>query len=211
MRKIRQVANHLNFRMAWDGQIIVHNGAADPVNWNAKSFANERGIVTGRPDFNPTRYEFVAELHSSLSKIRCQNARAHVHAEVDELFLCALRSIFGKGSEQTGLAFNENDACLGWVDMAKILCQCVAGNFCDRAGHFYTGWSATDDDKRHGPLARSFIVGFLRGFECHENPPPEFNRVFKTLQSWSQFFPVIMSEVGVPGASREDQIIVVEF
>ena len=88
--------------------------------------------------------------------------------------------------------------------MTKIFRQRVTGDFCDRSRHFHTGRSATDDDKGHRRFACLFIVDFLRVFECHQNPTPKFNRVFKTLQSWSQLFPIIMSEVGMTSASREN-------
>ena len=91
MRKIRQITNHLDFRVPGNRKIIIHNDAAGPVSWCAESFPNERRIIAGRPNFHTARNKFIADLHASFSEICCPRAYAHFHAQIRELFPRALR------------------------------------------------------------------------------------------------------------------------
>src|SRR6478735_12639104 len=38
MREICQVANHLHFRMSWNGEVVIHNNSANTVNRRDKGF-----------------------------------------------------------------------------------------------------------------------------------------------------------------------------
>ena len=91
MRKIRQIANHLHFRVPRNRKIVVHSNAADPVNRCAQSFPNERRVVAGGPDLDTARNKFIANLHASFSEIRCPCAWAHFYTELHQLFPRALR------------------------------------------------------------------------------------------------------------------------
>ena len=52
MRKIRQIANHLDFRVPGNRKVVVHNDAADPVSRHAERFANERRDYSRPPKFS---------------------------------------------------------------------------------------------------------------------------------------------------------------
>src|SRR5437773_6007803 len=54
-------------------------------------------------------------------------------------------------------------------------------------------------------LARRFVFNFFRVFEGQKNPPAKLNRVFKTLQSRREFFPLVMPEVGMPSTGRSEE------
>ena len=87
----------------------------------------------------------------------------------------------------------------------------MAGDFCDCSGQFNTGRSTADDHEVHRRPARFFIVDLFRIFKRHKNPAAQLNRVLEALQSRGQFLPLAMSKIGMSGASRENQIIVIDL
>ena len=100
MRKIRQIADHLHFRVTRNRKVLVHDDAASPVSRYAESFSDERRIVARRPNFHAAGNELVANLDAGLSEICCPRICAHFHAEVSQLFARALRQIRRISSQQ---------------------------------------------------------------------------------------------------------------
>src|SRR5438552_18869519 len=80
MRKIGEVTNDLHFRMSRNGEVVVHNNSANAVNLYAERLPDERGNITGRPNFHAARNKFAIHLHTFLSNIRRPCIRAHFHA-----------------------------------------------------------------------------------------------------------------------------------
>ena len=95
--------------------------------------------------------------------------------------------------------------------MAKIFGQCIARDLRNRAGHFHSGRSTTNDDECHRRFARRFVCDFFRVFECQEEAAPQLDCVLETFKSGRQFLPFVMSEIGVPRASGKDQEIITDF
>ena len=95
--------------------------------------------------------------------------------------------------------------------MTKVLGQCVAGDFRDRAGHFNASWSATDDDKIHRCLACRFVCCFFGKFEGQKNPSPELNRILKTLQSRREVFPLVVPKIRMPRPGRENEVVIFKY
>ena len=95
--------------------------------------------------------------------------------------------------------------------MAKIFGQRVARDLRDCACHFHPGRSAANDYKSHRRLACCFVGDLLRVFECHQKAAPKLDRVLETFQSRRQFFPFVMSEIGMPRASGKDQEVITDF
>ena len=90
MRKIRQIADHLDFRMPGNGEVLVHNHAAHPINRRPERFPDKRRIVPSRPNFYAARDEFAVHLHACLGQICCPRAGAHFHTQIDQLLARAL-------------------------------------------------------------------------------------------------------------------------
>src|SRR5438477_11714326 len=91
--------------------------------------------------------------------------------------------------------------------MTKVLGQCVAGDFRDRAGHFNASWSATDDDKIHRCLAYRFVCCFFGKFEGQKNPSPLLNSVLKTLHSRREVFTLVVPKIRMPRPGRENEVL----
>ena len=52
LRKVRKIADHLNFWVPGNRKVIVHYNATCPVNRHAEGFANERRTVAGSPNLH---------------------------------------------------------------------------------------------------------------------------------------------------------------
>src|ERR1039458_7265617 len=86
MRKIRKIANHLDFGMPRNREIVVHNYATRSVPFHAKRFADERSFVARRPNFHATGNEFVTGLQTGVGQIRGMYSGASFDAKIDKMF-----------------------------------------------------------------------------------------------------------------------------
>src|SRR5438067_13838194 len=80
MRKIRQVANYLDFRAPGNRKVVVHNEATGTARWHGQSIPNERRVVAVGPKLHAARHELVADLQATLSEFciqrHCTQCRA---------------------------------------------------------------------------------------------------------------------------------------
>jgi len=65
----------------------------------------------------------------------------HFYAKLEQLFSRALGQVRRIRGEQGRRAFDEDYACLRWIDVAKVFGECEARDFRDRTRHFNTGWA----------------------------------------------------------------------
>ena len=197
--------------MTGNGQIFVHDDAARLVDRNAHRFSNKRSHVARRPNLHPARNEFVADLQSGVGQIRRVNAGAHFDAELFQLLHRARGQVFRKTGKDALLALHQNHARTGRIDVPEILLERVARDLGNRSRHFHAGRTATDDDEGHRGRLGGFVRDFFRVFEGQQKTPADFHRVLEALQARREFLPFVMSEIGMPRAGREDEIIVGDF
>lgn len=76
MGEIRQVTNHLNFRMTGNGEIVVDHDAVHSIDRHAERLSNKRSSVACRPDFHTAWNKFIAYLQSGLREIGGARASA---------------------------------------------------------------------------------------------------------------------------------------
>ncbi len=129
---------------------------------------------------------------------------------------------FRIGCQNTWPAFEEQNAGLLGVDLAKLVVQRVARDFGQRACEFDAGGAASDDDK----LKRRFVLGVVLGgliliivtiivlalgqFEGQQNAAADFQGVFNRLQTGREQFPLRVTEVSMSGAGSDHQKVVIE-
>ncbi len=84
---------------------------------------------------------------------------ANLNSEPPQLVFGFAGKFFGIGRQNPGSAFDEQDAGLLRVDIAKLVVQCVVRDFSQSAGEFYAGGAASDDCKlqRRSALAGGLI------------------------------------------------------
>ena len=77
--------------------------------------------------------------------------------------------------------------------------------------HFDAGRPRADHDEGHERFPRRGVFHLLRGLERHEHPASNLERVVQALEARREFLPFRVAEVGVPGARRDDEIIVIDL
>src|SRR5437868_498736 len=106
MRKIRQIADDLNFGVIRNGQVVVYHHSTNAIDRRAERLPNEGGGVAGGPDLHPARDKFVANLQSILGKIRRVSASSHFDSKLSELFHRAFLKVCREGREHAGMSLH---------------------------------------------------------------------------------------------------------
>ena len=86
----------------------------------------------------------------------------------------------------------------------------MAGDLGERAGEFDAGRPGADDREGQPGRARLGIVLGFGAFECGEDAAADVERIVERLQSRRVRGPVVVAEIRVGGAGREQQGVVVE-
>ena len=96
------------------------------------------------------------------------------------------------------------------MNRSEVFPQRAAGDLGQRAGELDAGRSAADDHEGEQPrLGRG--VGFtLGGFEREQNLPPDLQRIVQRLETGRARGPFGVAEIGVRGAGRDDEVVVVD-
>src|SRR5262249_11904982 len=115
MREVCKIADDMHFRMARDGEVVIHNNSADAVNRCNKRFSDGGCIVASRPNLHAARDEFAVQLDTRFRNFGYSFARAHVYTQLDQLLSRALRQIRRIRGEEARGTLDKNHACLGGV------------------------------------------------------------------------------------------------
>src|SRR6516165_10835316 len=92
--------------------------------------------------------------------------------------------------------------------MAEILGQRLSGYLGQRAREFNAGRAASHNNESNGRLLARGRRTPLRQFEGQQNAAADLQCVFNGLKAGGEYLPIVMPEVGMAGASRNDHIIV---
>ena len=97
------------------------------------------------------------------------------------------------------------------TDGTEILHHHRVGDLGDGTRQFYSRGSAADDDKCQ-QRAPSFFIGFALGhLEGQQNATTDLQRVLDALQTRRVGLPFGVTEVGVPGAGGQNEIVVLHL
>ena len=94
------------------------------------------------------------------------------------------------------------------VDVAKVAGQCRVGQFGKRSGHLDAGWPGADQDKGQQALAYLGIRHGFRLFEGEQKAAADQCGVVDRFEARRQSRPIIMAEIGVLRAGRQDQVVI---
>ena len=130
------------------------------------------------------------------------------HAEVVELPLGALRQVGRERGEHARPGLHQQDPPRLGVHRAEVARQRVAGELGDLARHLDAGRPGADD--REGqPLRALHRVGLELGrLERREDLPAHLDRVLQRLDLLRVLLPLVVAEVGVLRARRDEQRVV---
>ena len=94
------------------------------------------------------------------------------------------------------------------VDMAECAFQRLGGQLGDLARQLHPGRTRTDDGERQQLLAEDRIAGPFRQLERAEDAPAHFERVVDRLHAGRELREMVVAEIGLAGAGRDDQAVV---
>lgn len=78
----------------------------------------------------------------------------------------------------------------------------------DLADHLHTGRARAHHDEGEQPASLVLVLGELGQLETTEDPAPEFEGVVDGLHAGGVALEVVVSEIGLVGAGRDDQAVV---
>ena len=119
------------------------------------------------------------------------------------------------GRQNPRATFDEQDAGLLRVNLAKLVVQGMARDFSQHACEFNTGRAASDDHKLKGRFALFGVSFFAQAltlgeFEGQQNAAADLESVFNRLQTGRQRLPLLVAKVSVGRSRGDDQKVVIE-
>src|SRR5439155_22540906 len=104
---------------------------------------------------------------------------------------------------------DEDDARRARVDIAEFSAS-LSRDLGERPGKLDTGRPAANEDERQQPLVPRRVSFALRILEGQADATPDRQRVLERLQAGRIRLPVVVAEIGVTGAGRDDQVVVLD-
>src|SRR3954454_12340519 len=113
-----------------------------------------------------------------------------------------------KGSQDPACSLQQDDPGTCRVDDAEIFGENSSSELGDCSCHLNPSRTATNNNEGQ-QRAATFLVPLVLGLlECHQDTLAQIGRVVDALQSWRERRPLIMSEVGVLGTGRQNQVFI---
>ena len=134
-------------------------------------------------------------------------AEPHLDAELFERELRGLRQRGLERREQARRRLDQDDARAARIDGAEVLGERAVRQLRDGAGHLDAGRAAADDDEIQQPRALGGIGLGLGLLEGEQDAAAHVGRVVDGLEAGRGRGPVVMAEIGVLRAGREDQVV----
>src|SRR5262249_52603968 len=190
-----RIADDENFGPAGHPQVRSRPYATSGIGLGPKPIGRRRGSNPGRPhdcarcdpltrDISPTR---VNRFHLA--------TRQHFHAESCKRALGGVRERGWEGRKHAIGCLHEHDARSRRIERAKLTRETVPGQLGDRAGQFYAGRTAADDDEGEpGPPLR-FVLTALRRLEGKQKTAANIERVLDRLEARRCRCPIVVAEI----------------
>ena len=214
------VADDEDLGVARDGQVRLDEDPSDAVRRRAdgrrRPSARTRGgrtpaphstVRAGMRSSRPRRPP-ASTRHPVRVDGRDPGAGPDLDAEPLELALGRGRPVRRVGRQDPVHRLDEDDPGVARVDGPEVAPERVAGDLAERPGELDAGRPAADEDEGH-PRPAPLGVGLaLGGLEGDEDPPADLGRVLDGLEARRDGRPVVVAEVGVVGAGRDDERVV---
>src|SRR2546425_536562 len=197
--------------MARDDECGFGRDAARAVERHVKRLRKRRRRHAGRPQ-NRVRADVRAvgslpDRHASLVDTGHDRVGPHLDAEPLERAARGDAQRFGKCAKYVRAAFEQDDARRFRLDPAKVVAQRLPRDLRQRAGHLHTRRPSPDDHDRQQPPLRLRIDRALRHFERQQDALPNAERVVERLQTRRKARPLVVTEVRMRRAAREDEVV----
>ena len=130
------------------------------------------------------------------------------HAEPAQRALGLRRQRRREPGEHAVGDLDEQDAAAAGIRGAEVAPEGVAGELADLAGHLDAGGTGADHHERQPLLAPLGIALELGGLEGGEDAAADGQRALERLHLGRMGAPLVVAEVGVARAARDDQRVV---
>ena len=194
----------------WPGtrQVGLDPDAAGLVARGAERFAQRRGGDPGGPDHGPGLDPIVADVDTLIVDPGGHRVQSDLDAEGFELPLGRLGELGRIGGQHAIAPFDQDDAGLGRIDLAEVTGEGLPGDLRERPGQLDPRRTAADHHERQvGPTLRR-VVHPLGDLEGREDPAADLQGVLDALEARREPFPIVVAEIGMPGAGGDNQGIV---
>ena len=119
-----------------------------------------------------------------------------------------VRQIVREDRQHARSGLDQDDARRARIDAAEIHGQRLARDLGDGARHLDAGRAAADDDEGQEAALLGLIGRKLGLLEREQNAAPDARRVFDALEAGRELRPLVVAEIGVRRAGRDDQIVI---
>ena len=177
--------------------------------WSAPSQrAAARRHDAGGPDDGGGCQTLVAD--GNAVSVALGNRRAEPHLDTQPLERAARRFAqrLRKGRQQPRARLDQHDARVAGIDVAEVVTQRHMRQLGDGARHLHAGRAAADHHEGEEALP---LFGRRRRFgvlEGRQDAAADAGGVVDVLQAGRHALPVVVAEIGVPCAGRDDEIVV---
>ena len=122
---------------------------------------------------------------------------------------CAFLPSFSPiGGSTAGSGIEQDHPRLGRIDVPERAFERVVGEFGDLPGHFDAGRACADDGERQQLLPAGRIAGALGLLEGTKDAAAQLQRIVDRLHAGRPLGEMVVAEVGLAGACRDDQAVV---
>ena len=194
----------------WPGTAEIGSDAYPPgaIRRRVQPFARRRRRDTRGPDHGLARDALAADDDTVIVDPVGALSQSHLDAEPLEARLRRARQILREAAEHALRHVDQHDAHRGGIDAPELRAQCRAHEHRDRAGHLHAGGPGADQHEREQiAMQRGIFLG-LGLLERLENPVADADGVGEGLQPRREPLELVVPEVAVPHAGREDQVVV---
>ena len=212
------VAHHEDLGVARQREVGVHRDPAGTVQRRAgllrERLAERVRLHAGGPDLGDRGDALdatVLELHleTALVDVGDHGAEHDLDAELLQLVLGLLAELGTEGGQHLARCVDEHHARRAGVDGAEVLAERAVGQLGDLAGHLHPrGTRAHDDEGEEVVDLVTAGRGDLGHLERTEDPPAELERVVDALHAGGELGEVVVAEVGLARAGRDQQGVV---
>jgi len=204
----RRIADREDLRVARHAEVVPDLYPAGLVCLDAQPFRRRRGQHPGRPDHR-VRLDRTVSCVDTIRMHRGDRCpQPHVDAELLECALCVVRHLGLEVGKHPRAGFDQHHARIFGTEIAEVAAQRDARQLDHRAGKLHAGRAAANNDESQQVLPPRRIGLELGLLERHQEPAAHRRRIFQRLEPGCIGLPVAVSEIGVPRAGSENQIVV---
>ncbi len=182
--------------------------AARAIRRRAEPTPDGRRCDAGRPDDGGAFQALAAEPDAAGVAARDGGAHAHLDAELLERAQRVSRLRLLERREHARPGLDEHDLRAARIDAAEVCGERETRELRDRARELDARRACADDHEAQQPLAPRGVRLHLGGFERAQDPAADRRRVVDRFQARRVGLPVVVAEVRMRGARRDDEVVV---